>query len=173
MNADTTLRVLVSEIDKALDVLARIEEAICKFLAQTPNDPRQSTESALVITGYLSNYYTCLETAMLRISRHFENNLPASGWHRALLEKMTLEIPGIRPSVFDDSTAQDLAEILRFRYFSRYYFGLDYDWDRIRLVIAKFESTREPIRIAMRRFSDQLRSQFQPHGDTPSPSRKS
>ena len=41
----------------------------------------------MVITQSLTNYYTCLETIFLRISKFFENNLDKDQWHQSLLEK--------------------------------------------------------------------------------------
>ena len=58
--------------------------------------------SALIIAGLLENYYTCLETICLRISQSFENRLDPARWHHDLLQKMTLEIEGVRTAVVSE-----------------------------------------------------------------------
>jgi len=46
---------------------------------------------------------------------------------RELLER----IEGVRDPVIGEETAQYLGELLRFRHFRRYYFELEYDWDKL------------------------------------------
>ena len=87
--------------------------------------------SAIVIAELMVDYYTCLETCFLRISQFFENHLSDSRWHADLLEKMTLRIEGTRDAVISDSTAAALSELMKFRHFRRYYFELEYDWDKL------------------------------------------
>lgn len=47
------------------------------------------------LDGVLENYF-------LRVSKLFENNLPDDRWHQALVEKMALDIPGLRPALIED-----------------------------------------------------------------------
>ena len=54
--------------------------------------------------------YTALETLFLRVSQFFENRLAPDRWHSDLLEKMTLEVPGIRQPLI----ARDLDDFDRF-----------------------------------------------------------
>ena len=68
---------------------------------------------------------------MVQIARTFENHLDPEHWHRELLHKMKVEVPGIRPTVLSQSTHHYLDELRRFRHFKRYYFEFDYDWERL------------------------------------------
>jgi hypothetical protein len=137
MNLETNIQTLRAEINKSLSVLARIEDYILDFqqqkLSKTPG-----LDEAMIVTQALTNYYTCIETLFLRISKFFENNLDKEQWHRSLLEKMTLEIEDVRPKVICESVYHGLLELLKFRHFSRYYFDLDYDWDKLRFLLKKF-----------------------------------
>lgn len=99
----------------------------------------KTERSALMVAGLLENYYTCLETIFLRISQFFENNLKPDRWHTDLLEKMTLNIEGIRQSVVSAENYTRLMELLKFRHFRRYYFELEYDWDRLEFLRKKLE----------------------------------
>jgi hypothetical protein len=96
------------------------------------------TASAMILSQIFTDCYTIMETLFLRVSQFFENSLSASEWHKELLEKMRLEVPGIRKAVITDKTFEVCAELLRFRHFRRYYFELEYDWDRIEMVEKKY-----------------------------------
>ena len=131
----------MSEHDAILELLARIEKTQ-SLLKRVVNEYRQFLDgdfkimgkkntSAIVIAELMVDYYTCSETLFLRISQFFENQLSADRWHSDLLEKMTLHIEGIRDPVLEEKTAKQLGELMRFRHFRRYYFELEYDWDKL------------------------------------------
>ncbi|MDZ7260597.1 MAG: hypothetical protein ONB05_00555 [candidate division KSB1 bacterium] len=52
---------------------------------------------------------------------------------------MTLQIVGVREAVISNETYNILLELLKFRYFKRYYFEFDYDWDKIEFIQKKFQ----------------------------------
>lgn len=135
MNDDLKIISLKNELEKSLAVRGRLADFINRY--RTGNTAR-GIEEAMIISQALSNYYTCLETVFLRISRFFENSLPPERWHRELLERMTIQIDGVRLAVIDDETKSALMELLKFRHFSRYYFELDYDWDKLDFLLKKF-----------------------------------
>lgn len=93
--------------------------------------------AAVMLAGLIENYYTCLETAYLKISQHFENHLAPSRWHAELLQKMTLNIEGVRIPAVSDAAYGALLELQRFRHFKRYHFDLEYDWDRMDFLLKK------------------------------------
>ena len=102
------------------------------------------------------SFYTCLETAFLRISQFFENALNSSRWHEQLLRAMTRTIPSVRERVISDASYAALSELRRFRHFKRYYFAFDYDWDRLELVRAKYLACRGPVRAELAAYSAYL-----------------
>lgn len=76
----------------------------------------------------LHTLYGVVENYFLRVSKFFENNLPQVRWHKALVEKMSLDIPGLRPALFNDpQCARDAMELLRFRHRLRNLYGEDLD----------------------------------------------
>jgi hypothetical protein len=87
----------------------------------------------------VTNYYTCLETIFLRISQFFENQLNSEKWHKHLLEKMRIQINGVREQAISDDTYYLLLELLKFRHFKRYYFEFNYDIDKIIFLEKKIE----------------------------------
>ena len=95
----------------------------------------------VILADILTDYYTCLETAFVRISKFFENNLEQDRWHKHLLEKMILDIPGIRKAVLSKESYNLLDEFLRFRHFKRYYYDYHYDEDRMEYLEKKFHQS--------------------------------
>ena len=108
--------------------------------------------SALIIVGLLENYYTCLETIYLRISQCFENKLDPACWHNDLLQKMTLEIEGVRTAAVSEEAFSALFELLKFRYFKRYYLELEYDWDRLDFLVTKLRQVHPLVMRDLERF---------------------
>jgi hypothetical protein len=157
MNLDADVQTLRAEIKKSLLVMARIEDYIIDFQQRKLNDP-PGLDKAMIATQALANYYTCVETLFLRISKFFENNLDQKHWHRSLLEKMILEIPNIRPKIIRESVYHGLLELLKFRHFSRYYFEMDYDWDKILFLLKKFNDIHVHVRTDLTEFDQFLTS---------------
>ena len=79
--------------------------------------------------GYtLHSLYGIMENYFLRISKFFENNLPSAQWHRVLVERMSLEIDGVRPKLITDTESRRLVnELLKFRHRFRNLYGEDLD----------------------------------------------
>ena len=129
-------------------VYRSMESALDDEIAQLGRTPI----SALIVAGLLENYYTCLETIYLRISQSFENKLEAARWHDDLLQKMTLEIEDVRTAAVSDEAFSPLFELLKFRHFKRYYFELEYDWDRLDYLVTKLRQAHPLVTRDLERF---------------------
>lgn len=133
---------LKAELLKTMKQLEKTLTYYEEFRKDFPYNRVDSKKYDLVLLGdIVTDYYTCLETAFVRISKFFENNLEQDRWHKHLLEKMTLEIPGIRNAVLEEKTFDLLDEFLRFRHFKRYYYGYNYDQDRMLYIEKKFKQS--------------------------------
>ena len=150
------LAALAAELRSALPVLDRIDRFHDEFQRQ-PHASRHSVENAIIVSDVMVSFYTCLETAFLRISQFFENALDDARWHEQLLRAMTWTVPGVRERVISDATCAALSELRRFRHFKRYYFAFDYDWERLELVRAKYLACRAPVRAEIAAYSALLR----------------
>jgi len=79
----------------------------------------------------LHSAYGILENYFQRVSKFFENSLPPHGWHKALVEKMALDIPGVRPALLAEESLKSRAlELLKFRHRFRNLYGEDLDPDK-------------------------------------------
>lgn len=133
---------LLGQISKSESVLKRIAEAYDTFLETDFELLGRKSTSAIVVSEYLVDYYTCLETLFFRISQFFENSLKKDRWHADLLERMTLRVEAVREPVISDRTQAILAELMKFRHFRRYYFELNYDWDKLEYLQKKLAEVR-------------------------------
>ena len=89
----------------------------------------------LAAAGLIENYYTAVETVLYRIAQVFGNNLDPQRWHSDLLRRMCVSIPDVRPRVLSEITYSRLDELMRFRHFKRYSFHLEFDWQRLELLL--------------------------------------
>lgn len=154
MNAASELAALIRQYRERLDtILGSIDDALDQAIARLGKTPH----SALIIASLLENYYTCSESIFLRISQYFENNLEPSRWHADLLQKMTLDIDGIRPRAVDVQDIPALQELRRFRHFRRNYFDLEYDWDRLDFLVKKVRGLHPGLGRSLDRFERFLR----------------
>ena len=157
MSVHEAVAELNARIDKTLRLLDRLGTEFDVFLDGDFKHMGRKNTSAIVIAELMVDYYTCLETCFLRISQFFENNLSDDRWHADLLDKMTLQIEGTRDAVISDDAAKALGEILKFRHFRRYYFELEYDWDKLDYLRKVFARVRVCIPDELNAFQSFLR----------------
>ena len=149
--SDPLLAELKASILKNLGTLERQVESLQAALDRDLALLGRTQNAALIVAGLLENYYTCLETAFLRISQFFENTLDPERWHTDLLEKMTLHIEGVRLPAVSQTNYPNLLELLKFRHF-RYYFELEYDWDRLDFLVKKMKQAHPGVKQDLERF---------------------
>jgi hypothetical protein len=145
MKKQQSVQELAAEIDKFIQILHQNTDFYSEFCGSDLRKLGKGTAAAMVLSQIFTDYYTSLETLFLRISQFFENSLSKKEWHKDLLLKMTLNVTGLRMPVISDSSYACCMELLRFRHFRRYYFELEYDWDRIANVEKKYKQLRKTI----------------------------
>ena len=85
-------------------------------------------------------------------SKLLKNNLDSARWHNDLLQKMTLEIEGVRTAAVSDEAFTPLFEMLKFRHFKRYCFELEYDRDRLEHLVTKLRQVHPLVTRDLERF---------------------
>jgi hypothetical protein len=97
--------------------------------------------------GYiLHSFYNGCENIFNSVARFFENDLGPQSWHKDLLKRMNLEIPGIRPRLIDDDLFRLLDDFRAFRHKFRHLYSFELDWERECLVARKFPDTVKKLR---------------------------
>jgi hypothetical protein len=125
------LLLLVGEINESLVVINNINELYAQYRQNFIDTDKRDIRDAVLLSDILCNTYTCIETILFRISRVFENQLDPDRWHKELLRKMHIDIPGVRRAVLSKASYQLLDELRRFRHFKRYYYDVNYDWSKL------------------------------------------
>jgi hypothetical protein len=79
----------------------------------------------------LHDFYSGIEKMFINIARETDRTVPGGeGWHRELLEQMTLDIPDMRPAVIGTELAAQLQQYLSFRQRFRNLYGYELEWGR-------------------------------------------
>lgn len=112
----------------------------------------------------IQTIYGVMENYFLRVSKYFENGLPSDRWHQALVDKMALEIPGVRPALLTDPhEVRMVREVLRFRHRLRNLYGEDLDPAKTRDIqrtvtelLAAFPRTHHAFVAKLRSIADAL-----------------
>jgi hypothetical protein len=147
---------VVEQIDLAFRVLDDMERFLGEQRLPGTDTSPPDRAGRIVVAQILDNTYTAVETALLRISQGFDNNLSHDRWHADLLDKMLLTKEGVRPRVLSDESHRLLTEIMRFRHFKRYYLELDYDWPKLRYLLSVLRRCLPLVRTELTAFRDAI-----------------
>jgi hypothetical protein len=152
-----TIQTLKSELLALLDRVRELESKLQGYVDQHP-PPGELPETVLITVSYLlSGIYSCFEDQFLKIARVFENRVenPAS-WHRELLERMQIEVEGVRPRVLGRTAFRLLNELRGFRHVFRSSYSFELDEERVRLVLRRWEKGKTAVRKDIQSFIEQL-----------------
>lgn len=155
MNERTRVATLIAELNGDVESLSALAATNLKADGRIRRGATDELDWAAL--GYtVHNLYNALESYFLRVAKHFENDLPPAAWHRALVERMTIEIEGVRPRLLDRSLAQDIHELRAFRHVFRNMYGTRLDPERIRNVQNRVPAALDAFRSAHARFVMEL-----------------
>ena len=138
--------VLIAELSKDRSVLDALVQENARAWGRIVGGASDSLDfAALAYT--IHNVYCLFENYFLRIAKFFENSLDEQTWHRDLVRRMALEIPGVRPAFMDDTLARDVDELRAFRHVFRNLYQTSLNSERVRSLQTMLERT-------VRRFVD-------------------
>ncbi|MCF8104527.1 MAG: hypothetical protein K9K64_03500 [Desulfohalobiaceae bacterium] len=104
-------------------------------------DDEVSNYDKMVVGYLLHSFYNGCENMFRSVARFFENDLGAESWHRDLLRRMRLEVPGYRPRLLSDELYRSLDDFRGFRHRFRHSYSFELDWEREKVVARKLEPT--------------------------------
>jgi hypothetical protein len=91
------------------------------------------------------------------IARTFENHMVDTGrWHRELMLKMFLEIPGLRPAVLHETSRSLLSELRSFRHVFRHSYDYQLDVEKLNRLVEQWQQGGSEVIQALTRFVDWL-----------------
>ncbi len=143
------------------DELARIERLDAEFDAAASRVALDSVEPIpnydRAAVGYLlHSFYNGCENIFRLIAGFFENDLVSPVWHRDLLRRMLLDVEGYRPRVIDEDLFRLLDDFRAFRHRFRHSYSFELDWERERLVVAKYRKASALLRSQVEGFLSKL-----------------
>jgi hypothetical protein len=131
MRSIETLRTLKAELNADVAQLHKLYgkyELLQLKLARISPD-----EFDYIALAYaIANLYNLIENYFLRISKTFENNLEPVSWHKHLLQRMLLEIEGLRPAFMVAEDYPFFDELRAFRHVFRHIYQQELDVARLR-----------------------------------------
>ena len=138
------LRVLEAEVAAQL---AKIEQVFAE-LEDRAGQMQPGKSAFIESTAYqLQNLYNAVEDLLKVVAAGFENSIAdLTRWHTELLDRMALEIRGVRPSLISAECAAHLHELRAFRHFFRHAYGVSIDYDRVQENLAKARLIRPLLR---------------------------
>lgn len=132
--------------------LANQETIIRRLLGEIDSTTPENLEKISHIGYQLHNLYSALEDFFQEVAKTFENRLEdPSRYHRELLKRMTLEIPGVRPQVLSPASHALLNELRGFRHVFRH--AYDYELSPVKLealkgrILAEWDSVSRDLQI--------------------------
>jgi hypothetical protein len=116
--------------------------------------------------GTLHAFYTGVEKVLQTLADSL-NGLPPAGpaWHRRLLERMAVEIPGVRPAVLSRETVAQLEDYLAFRHRYRNLYLFDLRWEPIRDLLERAPALWARLSGELLAFAQVLERIAQPEND--------
>ncbi len=142
---------------------ARLKAEIAQELKKLEGLEHELTSTDLVrshpriVGSILHDFYTGIERVFRRIAEEIDGGVPAGeGWHRALLEVMSLELEGVRPAVIGSRLMRKLDEYLRFRHLFRNIYGFELEPKRLKSLAQDLPQTLVAFKKAMDKFNQFL-----------------
>ncbi len=84
----------------------------------------------------LSQMYNAVEQMGLRVAKAFENSVDdEKGWHGALLNRLSIAIPGVRPALLPIDLKPPLTELKGFRHVFVHAYDLELDPEKLALLL--------------------------------------
>jgi len=108
--------------------------------------------------GYtIHNIYGVIENACFRVSKFFENGLSTDLWHKDLLNRMLLDIPGTRQAFFTRDEFLVLDDLRAFRHVFRNLYGRPLDRERLLSLQKKTKAAIPMFQSSVMRYTEFLK----------------
>jgi hypothetical protein len=124
-------RLLQAEIRSALTAIQKVYQQLDTLGIQATG-----SQQDIVIGYYLHVLYGLFENIFERIAENFGNHISdKTQWHSQLLKRMTLDVRPIRPPAISQEAYLCLNELRGFRHLFRNAYVLEFDPDRLNIVL--------------------------------------
>lgn len=119
--------------------------------------PNAAYPACAAVAYALHNIYNALENSFDQISRTFENHIvDPVRWHRELMVKMFVEIPGVRPAVLPEVTRPMLNDLRSFRHIFRHGYDFQLDGGKLNALVESWQTNGAVVLEGLGRFAGWL-----------------
>jgi hypothetical protein len=147
---------LIGELELDLVLIRRLADRNRKSLQRLRVSEQSEYDHAAL--GYsVHNLYGAIEAYALRIAKAFENHLDERSWHRSVVRRMAVEVPGTRPRVWSLELTEHVDELRRFRHAFRHIYDSGLDPRKLMIAQDHVEPAVEGVIAAHAVFVDELR----------------
>jgi hypothetical protein len=124
------LTVLLKEIEADCAVIRTASHKAALRLTET-------TDGRLEACAFeLARLYNIFEKILERVCSGFENHFEKKGdYHERLLQRLALELPGIRPAFIPKEFVPSVRELKGFRHFVRHAYDIEFQEDRVKVLV--------------------------------------
>lgn len=138
----TKLILLKVDLEGQMNIVRQIHQ---KLLDRAERLQQMNDDAILESSAYqIHNLYCAVEDLLKIVASCFENNINSSSqWHSLLLQRMTMEIPGVRPALLSSDSYTILNALRGFRHFFRHAYGASIDSDQLKINLDKALKLKE------------------------------
>jgi hypothetical protein len=136
--------------------------AITRNIVSKIKELEPANEDKLVQLAYqLHNLYSSFEDLFKEIAVTFENNIDrSSGYHKNLLLRMKISIPGIRPGLLSENSHSVLGELMGFRHVFRHAYDYSLSEEKLKILRSKVLQHYPGIEADIKNFNEFLEEKF-------------
>ncbi len=146
------LAVLLGYFESQMELIERIWK---EAESTQPTDREKISH----LSYLLHNLYSALEELFREVAKTFENRIEdLSRYHRELLQRMRLTIPGIRTNLLSETSFLILDELRAFRHIFRHAYSYELDPERVRNLKTKVKRHWRLIRRDLDEFARFIRN---------------
>lgn len=139
-----------ASVRKQMDQIERVRHTLVERAAQIESGGPAIVEGAAF---HVHNYYSAVEDLLKIVATAFENNIAdVSHWHSELIDRMTLDIEGIRPRLLSADTAALLHRLRSFRHFFRHAYRVELEESEIQSNVKRVQQVDPLLRADVERF---------------------
>jgi len=148
--------VLQSEIQAELAKIQKVTNEIESLYGKIKDATPSLVELSAMAT-FLHNFYSGIENIMKRIASTLDDNIPSgTSWHTDLLNRMSIEIAGIRKNVFSEDTVNELIDYLSFRHMFVHSYGFELKWTKMHQLVESIRKVFEKVKQDIEKFLQHL-----------------
>ncbi len=149
------LILLKVDLEGQMGIIQKIHQ---KLLSRASVLKDKDDEVILESLAYqIHNLYCATEDLLKIVASYFENNISnTSQWHSLLLQRMSMEIPDIRPAFLSTDSYLILNSLRGFRHFFRHAYGANIEYVQLKVNLDKALQLQKVLDCDIHHFLQQL-----------------